>query len=110
MHFFIDNDKPTVTSSDDTPVESTDIVTLTCEKATNDQITSHEWYADDKKIDGESSNKYTLPDNKRTNSGSFTCRIATSNSPVSPKSDTKKVTYLCKFASFPKSIGLQLTC
>ena len=60
---FIDNDKPTVTSSNDFPIESTDDVVLTCEAATSDSGIVFEWYDANGRINGASSNTYSLPDN-----------------------------------------------
>ena len=103
VFFFVDNDKPTVTSDssgeyDNIPIENVDTVTLTCEEATTDTPTVYEWYKGDNVIGGASSKTYQLPDNKRTNSGNYGCKVTTTNRPISEKSDAKTVTFvLCKF-------------
>ena len=96
----IDNDKPTVTLSKPTPVENKDNVTLTCEADTNDYGATFEWYKDNGTITGASNNTYSLPDNKRANSGSYQCKVTTSTVPTPQISDAKDVTFLRKFLYF----------
>ena len=81
-NWFSDNDKPTVTSSKATPDENKDDVTLTCTKSTSDTLTSYEWFKDNVKINGADKSTYALPDNKRTNSGSYTCKVTVQTRPA----------------------------
>ena len=96
-HFYlIDNDKPTVASSKDSPVEHTDNVILTCDPNTNDVGATFEWYKDEGKITGASSKTYSLPDNKRSNSGSYQCKVTTNTVATPEMSDAMIVTFLCE--------------
>ena len=95
----IDNEKPTVISSNDSPQENVDNVVLTCQTSTSGSVSSYEWYKDNGKITSASSNTYTLPDNKRSNSGSYQCKVMTKNFAPLELSDAKTVTFLCKFVS-----------
>ena len=74
---------------------------LTCAPDTNDAGATYEWYDDNGKITGASSNTYSLPDNKRTNSGSYQCKVTTSTVPTPQMSDAKTVTFLCEFRFVP---------
>ena len=92
-----DNDQPTVVSSNNSPVEGRDNVTLTCVPATTDTITGYEWYKDDSKITiNATNNTYSLPANKRANSGLYQCKVMTKNLPGLSRSEVKNVTFLCK--------------
>ena len=78
-------------------MEGTDNVVLTCVPATTDTITGYQWYKDNTNITvNATSNTYSLPGNKRANSGSYQCNVATKIVPGSPLSDVKNVTFLCK--------------
>ena len=94
--YLLDNDKPKVTLSKPSLVENRDNVTLTCVSDTNDSGATFEWKKDNETIDGASSNTYFLPDNKRSNSGSYQCKVKTNIVPTTQISDAKIVTFLCK--------------
>ena len=106
--FFIDNDKPTVTSNNNKPIENEDTVTLTCGEATSDTPTVYEWYKGSNEIGGATSKTYTLSDNKRADSGDYACKVTTTNRPISEKSDGMTVTFLCKFFFLSYSTSLTL--
>ena len=69
---------------------------MTCDSDTNDSGATFGWQKDNKSIDGASSNTYLLPDNKRSNSGSYQCKVKTNIVPTTQISDAKIVTFLCK--------------
>ena len=98
IFFLIDNDPPSVSSSDETPVESLGSVILTCsiDIAENDVVVGYEWYRGDTKLAGENKN-YTLPALHRDNSGDYTCIVKTTIGKDSVNSDAQTVTILCKF-------------
>ena len=83
-------------SSNDSPVEGKHNVVLTCESATTDNVTSIKWYKDNKEITSMANNTYSLPGNRRANSGSYQCEVVTKNVVLSSLSDVKNVTFLCK--------------
>ena len=93
----LDNDQPSISTSNDTPVENSGTTTtLTCNPATIDSIKGYEWYKDDQKISNAAAQKYDLPDNGRANSGSYKCKVVPNNAGTSEYSDAKSVTFLCK--------------
>ena len=96
----VDNEKPAVNSSPVKPVEDQDSVVLTCASVTNDAGAVYEWYKKSTKIDGETGEKYSLTEKKRTSSGSYTCKVKTTNTPISVQSNPETVTILCKFCMF----------
>ena len=71
-----------------------DSVELTCTPDTSDSITSYEWYKDGVKIDAATAQKYTLPGNAKTDSGSYQCKVVTTI--ASEISDAIIVTFYCK--------------
>ena len=88
-----------MTSSSSSPLEGSANVVLTCVPKTTDNITGYEWYKDNTKITvNATKNNYSLPDNKRANSGSYQCKVATTNVQLSPLSYVKNVTFLCKIS------------
>ena len=70
---------------------------MTCTKATTDTVTGYEWYKENAVIDGAVTNTYTLPDNKRGDSGGYACKITTANTGTSDRSVTRTVTFFCKY-------------
>ena len=92
----LDNDKPSISTPNDTPVENAGTTTtLTCNPATSDSIKGYEWYKDNQKISNAAAQKYDLPDG-RANSGSYNCKVVSNNVGTSETSDAKTVTFLCK--------------
>ena len=94
--FFSDNDHPRIISSIDHPLEGQDNVVLTCVPATTDSIVAFEWYKDKRFISSGTNDTYMIPGNKRTNSGAYQCKVYAKNIPISPLSNRKNVTFLCK--------------
>ena len=98
LFLLLDNDKPTISTSNPTPLEYTSAVTtLSCNPATTDSISGYEWYKDNQKISNAAAHKYNLPVNDRANSGSYKCKVVSVNAGTSQLSDEKTVTFLCKF-------------
>ena len=94
----LDNDKPTISTSNPTPVENSGTVpTLRCNPATTDSIYGYEWYKDGRKIEDTALDTYDLPGNDRANSGSYKCKVVSDNAGTSQLSDDQTVTFLCKF-------------
>ena len=104
IYSLLDNDKPSITTSNEFPEEHKDNVVLTCHSNTNDVIKAYIWYKDDTliAIKNSTTNAYALPDNTRTNSGSYICRVTTNNVGDSLSPDVKNVTFLCKSKLFTK--------
>ena len=100
ISFFLllDNDKPTISTPNPTPLENSGTVpTLTCIPDTTDSITAYQWYKDGSKILDSALDTYNLPGNDRANSGSFKCMVVSVNAGTSVASDDQSVTFLCKF-------------
>ena len=93
---FSDNDRPRIISSVNHPLEGQDNVVLTCVPATTVSIVDFEWYKDNRFISRGINDTYTIPANKRTNSGAYQCKVYAKNIPISPLSNSKNVTFLCK--------------
>ena len=98
IHSLLDNDKPTITTSNEFPVEHKDSVILTCHSNTNDVVEAYKWYKDGNIIakSNSTTNTYSLVDNTRSNSGSFECRVHTTHAGISESSEKQNVTFLCK--------------
>ena len=93
-----DNDQPSIRSSNNYPVENVDNVNLTCVASTTDAITGYEWYKEDTKLnetDGHT-DTYLIPGNERSNSGSYRCKVSTTNAPISAISSPLTITFYCK--------------
>ena len=100
IFLLLDNDKPSVTTPDLTPVENTSTTTtLTCNPTTTDSITGYEWYKGTNKIANAAASTYDLSDNGRQNSGSYQCKVVSSNVGTSVLSDATTLTFLCKSKS-----------
>ena len=81
-------------TSKESPVEDTDNVTLTCNEATTNNVSSYEWYFNDEKKVGEASKTIEIG-SKRNASGKYECKVVTRNG-TSVKSIKKNVLYLCE--------------
>ena len=89
-----------MTTSNGSPQESVDNVELTCASATSDVISSYEWHKNNVKIVNATAEKYQIPGNAKSNSGSYQCKVITDNVPPSTLSDALSVTFLCKLWLF----------
>ena len=92
----LDDEKPTVTTSNEHPQVDVSNVELTCNAVSNDIIGSYEWRKDNKKIDSATDKIYRIPGKAKTDSGSYQCRVFATYVPPSTLSDAKVVTFLCK--------------
>ena len=105
--FLLDNDEPTISTSDHFPVEHKDSVVLTCHSNTNDVGIWYFWEKNERSIGNSSTKTFALAGNKRTNSGSYKCLVMTINVVIMSSSDTLNVTFYCKFkiSSTSRNIG-----
>ena len=99
ISLFLDNDKPILEASNQIPMEGTD-VTLTCNKRTSDTVTGYKWYKGGEEVHTSATDTYTLPDNKRANSGQYSCKVTTTYLQASPQSDRRSINFLCKLFIF----------
>ena len=90
------NDKPKITASNVKPIEGTDNVTLTCQKATTGQVTSVTWYKNNIKI-ARTRNELYVIGNDRSNAGNYSCDITIQRNVTSLLSEEVHITFLCKF-------------
>ena len=90
------NDKPKIIASKVKPIEGTDNVKLTCQKATTGQVTSVTWYKNNNKITGARSELY-VTGNNRSNAGNYSCSITIRNSITSQISDNIGIIFICKY-------------
>ena len=95
----LDNDQPTISTPNPTPVEHT-AITLTCTLATipaRDTPRGYEWYKDGAMILDTSANTYDIQTG-RAHSGSYQCKaLWVDSSKISELSDAEEVRVLCKF-------------
>ena len=75
-------------------MEGKDIVVLTCNEATNDNILSYNWYFNNIKQNDQKSKTFNIG-NTRDKSGMYSC-IVVNASKISMKSQEKTITFLCK--------------
>ena len=61
--YYLDNDKPVLTTSVVSPVEGIHNVTLTCTATTSDNVTGYTYFRNNVQISVRSSNSYTLSNN-----------------------------------------------
>ena len=108
FYYYLDNDKPVLTTSVVSPVEGIHNVTLTCTAMTSDNVTGYTYFRNNVQISVRSSNSYTLSNNSRVDDGNYTCEVTTSKAPRSPKADPVAVMFLCKLPSNRKS-GIELS-
>ena len=102
-----DNDKPTVTSSNNNPQVGVSNVELTCTHDSNDVVKSYQWFKDGTQIGTVSSKKYQPPGNAKSDSGfKYQCKVVATYVPSSSFSDELTVTFLCK--SFRPFVRLML--
>ena len=93
-YYFLDNDQPNIGTSNESPVENVDTVTLTCNEATSESVVSYEWYKGAQK-EAETSKTYQIG-NTRDKSGNYKCAVKTPTK-TSAQSAIKSVIFLCKF-------------
>ena len=96
----LDNDKPTVTSSNNNPQVGVSNVELTCTHASNDVVKSYQWFKDGTQINTATAKKYQLPGKAKSDSGfKYQCKVVATYVPPSSFSDELTVTFLCKLFS-----------
>ena len=98
--FGSDNDDPTLEATDNTPVEGSTNVNLTCKESISsiETVSSYEWYKDGSStaINGESSSQYNIC-NQRSAAGNYTCKVVSQNSGTSVKSNSQKIEFYCEY-------------
>ena len=100
LHFFLDNDKPGLNTSNNSPVEGSDNVTLTCSSSTSDVVVRYIWYKNNITIPSARNHTYPLPHNTRNDDGHYSCMVLTKNAGNSSISDRVTVKFLCKALYF----------
>ena len=93
----IDNDQPTVTSSNDSPVEGGEVVILTCKESTNTEVISYQWFKNGVEV-REQCDKTFVIGNTREGNGIYSCQVVTAKI-TSMKSEDKDIIFRCKFNS-----------
>ena len=85
-------------ASHDFPIEGTDSVTLTCNKVTSDAdiVKSYKWCKNGAEVVGHNAKTYNIG-TYRTASGNYTCKAVTKWTGTSDESDSKDITFLCKY-------------
>ena len=99
-HFLLDNDKPGLNTSNNSPVEGSDNVTLTCSSSTSDVHVRYIWYKNNITIPSARNHTYPLPNNARNDDGHYSCMVLTKNAGNSSISDRVTVKFLCKALFF----------
>ena len=109
--FCSDNDQPTLETTDNSPVEGSTNVTLTCKESISsiETVSSYEWYKDNSTvaINGESSSQYNIG-NQRTAAGTYTCKVVSQNSGTSAKSNSQKIEFYCEYCFMFLESGMSL--
>ena len=100
----LDLDTPVVDVSSTSPIEGK-TVNFTCNVNTNDIINGYGWYYNGTQISGETSKEYSLTNGNRSNSGYYSCNVASQN--YNKRSQEIVVEYLCKYTFvFVKVLGI----
>ena len=94
---YSDNDKPSINASNESPVEGSSAVILTCNEniPADETVSSYEWFKGNTKVNGEVSKTYDIG-NQRENGGNFTCKVVAGKSNTSVASGTKTIDFLCE--------------
>ena len=100
VHLFLDNDRPGLNTSNNSPVEGSDNVTLTCSSSTSDVVVRYIWYKNNITIPSARNHTYQLPNNARNDDGHYSCMVLTKNAGNSSISDRVTVKFLCKALYF----------
>ena len=98
--FCTDNDRPTLSTSSNVPVEGADSVTLKCTEFTSayERVITYEWYKDDSKtkVPNENESIYQIG-YLRSGGGNYTCKVVAANSGSSIQSAPQAIAFYCKF-------------
>ena len=89
----LDLDRPVLDVSSTSPTEG-ETVTFTCNVNTNDVINGYAWYYYNSQISDAASKVYPLTNGNRSNSGNYSCNVASQN--YNKRSREISVEYLCK--------------
>ena len=104
---FLDNDKPGLNTSNNSPVEGSDSVILSCSSSTSDVVVRYIWYKNNNTIPSARNHTYALPNNARIDDGHYSCMVVTKNAGNSSISDKETVNFLCKSLYFMVDNGTE---
>ena len=93
----LDLDRPVVDVSSTSPTEG-ETVNFTCNVNTNDVINGYAWYYYNSQISDATSKVYPLTNGNRSNSGNYSCNVASQN--YNKSSREISVEYLCKYTFY----------
>ena len=89
----LDLDTPVVDVSSTSPIEG-ETVNFTCNVNTNDIINGYGWYYNGTQISGARSKENSIINGNRSNSGYYSCKVASQN--FNKSSQEIILTYICK--------------